>query len=68
MNMILSNAETIEQELEWFQELILLRGKITFEQSVPDEDLYKLSIPSVENHDSQYARVIKKYNISTLPN
>jgi len=64
MNMILSNAETIEQELEWFQELILLRGKITFEQSVPDEDLDKLSIPSVENHDSQYARVIKKYNMS----
>ena len=61
--MILSNATTIEQELDWFQQLILLRGKITFEQSVPEDELYKLVTPSIENHDSPYARVIKRYEM-----
>jgi AAA+ superfamily predicted ATPase len=59
-----SNATTIENELEWFQKLILLRGKITFEQSLPEEELTKLEPPSIEHLDSSYARLIAKYNMS----
>lgn len=61
MNIWSANAKTIEQELEWFQELILLRGKITFEQSVPEEAIQNLKLPSVENQDSIYANLVKKY-------
>ena len=59
-----SNANTIEQELEWFQQLILLRGKITFEQSLPEEEISKLPMPSVENQNSPYANLIKKHSMS----
>jgi len=58
-----SNAVIIEQELEWFQQLILLRGKITFEQSLPEEEMLRLGPPSVENQESPYAQLIKKYNM-----
>lgn len=64
MDTITSNAKTIEQELNWFQQLTLLRGKITFEQSLPESELKKLSLPSVENHSSPYALLIKKHSMS----
>lgn len=58
-----SNAAIIEKELEWFQQLLLLRGKITFEQSLPEEEMQQLIPPSVKNLDSPYARLIKKYGM-----
>ncbi len=58
-----ANAKTIEQELEWFQKLILIRGKITFEQSLPEDEIYKIRLPSVEKKDSPYARLIKKHSM-----
>lgn len=63
MDKVTSNAKTIEQELNWFQQLTLLRGKITFEQSLPESALKKLELPSVENHNSPYALLIKKYSL-----
>lgn len=63
MTTIASNAATIEQELEWFQKLILLRGKITFEQSLPEEEIEKLTPPSIKDQDSSYAQLIKNYNM-----
>ena len=59
-----TNAVTIENELNWFQELILLRGKITFEQSVPEEELHNLKLPSVNKQNSPYAELIKHYKMS----
>ena len=58
-----SNAVIIEKELEWFQQLILLRGKITFEQSLQEEEMQQLVPPSIENQESPYAQLIKKYNM-----
>jgi AAA+ superfamily predicted ATPase len=58
-----ANAKTIEQELEWFQKLILMRGKITFEQSLPEDEIYKIQLPSVEKEDSPYAGLIKKHSM-----
>ncbi len=63
METITTNAITIEQELNWFQQLTLLRGKITFEQSLPERAMKKLELPSVENHNSPYASLIKKYSM-----
>lgn len=58
------NAKTIEMELEWFQQLILLRGKISFEQSVPEEEIWNLPLPIVENQDSPYAKLIKEHSMN----
>ncbi|MDD2305370.1 MAG: ATP-binding protein [Prolixibacteraceae bacterium] len=58
------NAKTIEMELEWFQQLILLRGKISFEQSVTEEEIWNLPLPSVENQHSPYAKLIKDHSMN----
>ena len=59
-----ANAETIERELNWFQNLSLLRGKISFEKSLAEEEIQKLALPSVEDQNSPYADFIKKYNMT----
>lgn len=64
MNINTANAKTIEQELDWFQKLILLRGKITFEQSMPEDEILNLQLPSVENQESPYAKLIKKHSMN----
>ena len=57
------NAAFIEQELQWFQELILLRGKITFEQSANNKRIEELPLPSVNEFKCTYTELIKKYNM-----
>ena len=61
-----ANSKTIEQELDWFQKLIILRGKITFEQSLPDEEVLNIILPSIENQNSPYANLIKKCQLVSL--
>lgn len=63
MTITSANAKTIELELDWFQKLIIIRGKITFEQSLPEEEVLKLQLPSVESQKSHYANLIKKYSM-----
>lgn len=58
-----ANAKTIELELDWFQRLIMLRGKITFEQSIPEEEILNLHLPSIRNQNSPYADLIKKHSM-----
>ena len=64
MNINSANAKTIEQELDWFQRLVLLRGKITFEQSLPEEEILKLKLPSIKEQESPYAKLIKNHSMS----
>jgi ATPase family associated with various cellular activities (AAA) len=59
-----ANAKAIEQELDWFQKLIMLRGKITFEQSLPEEEIRNLKLPAFKNPDSSYASLVKKHSMS----
>ena len=59
-----ANAKTIEQELAWFQQLIMLRGKITFEQSLAEDEIEKLELPNLKTQTSPYAKLIKKYSMS----
>ncbi len=59
-----ANAKTIEEELDWFQKLILCRGKITFEQSLPEEEILNLQLPPIENQNSHYAGLIKKHSMA----
>lgn len=64
MNINSANAKTIEQELDWFQQLIMLRGKITFEQSLPEEEIRNLKLPAIKNQKSPYVNLIKKHSMS----
>ena len=64
MQQYLTNAQTINLELDWFQRLIQLRLKITFEQSETEQAIQKLQPPSIEN-DSLIANEIDNF-IKTL--
>lgn len=55
-----TNSQTISQELDWFQNYIRLRLKITFEQSENEEALQILQPPSIEYDSSPYAQLIRK--------
>ncbi len=57
------NAYCLEQELGWFQELLILRGKITFEQSLPESELSKLKIPDFNGVDSAYVNLVNKFGM-----
>lgn len=59
-----ANAKTIENELQWFQELLLLRGAVSFERSSPEEAIEALIPPSLENQNSTYAIFVKQYNMN----
>jgi hypothetical protein len=63
MNKAIANAKTIEKELIWFQNLYLLRGKITFELSLPEEEINHLELPPIDHQDSEYAKLIKKHQM-----
>jgi hypothetical protein len=63
MNQNSTNAQTITQELNWFQQVLMLRGKITFEQSEAEVAMDALVPPSIEKEDSLYAQLIKKHQM-----
>ncbi|WP_373399009.1 hypothetical protein V8V91_04690 [Algoriphagus halophilus] len=59
-----ANATCLESELEWFQTLWLLRGKITFELSEQESALDQLAIPSYPPESSNYAKLIAEYGMT----
>lgn len=61
--MVKSNAHAITQELKWFQQLLMLRGKITFEQSASESEMARLVPPSLANQNSPYAQLIDKHQM-----
>lgn len=63
MNKAQANAQTIENELLWFQDLSLLRGKIFFEKSFPEDAMNTLKLPSIDEQDSEYANLIQKHQM-----
>ena len=60
-----TNAPSLTQELNWFQQLLLLRGKITFERSEPEAAMDVLLPPSLENQNSPYTQLIQKHQMVT---
>ncbi len=63
--MVKSNAHTVTQELDWFQQVMQLRWTLTFENSALEEKIGELSPPSLENQGSPYAQLIKKHQMGT---
>jgi hypothetical protein len=60
---ILANSDCLEMELVWFQELLILRGKITFEQSEDESQVDQLILPDLENSNSAYAHLVKTHTM-----
>lgn len=58
-----SNAACLEQDLQWFQELLILRGKITFEQSQAEADIHQLRLPDFSDSDSAYAALVMRHQM-----
>lgn len=57
------NALDLEKELAWFQSVLVLRGKITFEESAKESHLMELSLPDLSGSKSSYAQLIQKHRM-----
>ncbi|SFB53371.1 ATP-binding protein [Algoriphagus aquimarinus] len=58
------NANTIEKELAWLQQLWLLRGRITFELSESEESFEKLLPPDISDDHSAYSALISQFKMN----
>ncbi|WP_297338278.1 ATP-binding protein [Algoriphagus sp.] len=58
-----SNAVCLEKEIQWFQELLILRGKITFEQSQTEAEIDKLHLPDFSDSDSVYGKLVRRHQM-----
>jgi hypothetical protein len=59
----ITNSDCLELELAWFQELLLIRGKVTFEQSQEESAVEYLVLPDFSDSDSNYAQLVKKFKM-----
>jgi hypothetical protein len=57
------NSLSLEKELEWFQKILLQRGKITFEESAQEKEFFRIELPDLNNDPSEYANLVKKYDM-----
>lgn len=57
------NSMSLEKELEWFHQVTILRGKITFEGSCNESDMEQIQIPDLSTDSSIYASLVKKYDM-----
>jgi hypothetical protein len=57
------NALCLGKELEWFNEILILRGKITFEGSIKESELQNLKCPDFSGKESNYSRLIEKHQM-----
>ena len=57
------NSISLEKELEWFHQVTILRGKITFEGSCQESDMDLIQIPDLSADSSIYAGLVKKFNM-----
>ena len=57
------NAFDLEKELNWFQSILMLRGKITFEESAKESDLLEIPLPDLSGSKGNYAQLIQKHGM-----
>ena len=49
--------------MELFNEVVFLRGKITFEESLPESELEKIRIPDLSKDNSTYAKLVQNFKM-----
>lgn len=62
--MVKKNAEALEQELNWLQEIIDIRIKSFFSVEHKHLSIYDIEAPDITNDESFYAEVLKRDSVS----
>lgn len=62
-NPTLSNAASLEKELEWFDRVLDVRFRLYFGQECPHQGIRELPPPSLEGDGSGYAGLVEKYDM-----
>ncbi|RYG15210.1 MAG: ATP-binding protein, partial [Chitinophagaceae bacterium] len=62
--MVKKNAEALEQELNWLQQIIDIRIKSFFNLAHPHASIYDIEPPDISKDESFYAEVLKRDNVS----
>lgn len=57
------NAAFLEKEIAWFSTVLETRISLYFEQDCPYHSIYELVPPAVEGDASEYAKLVRKYDI-----
>ncbi len=60
----LLNAQTLEHEIDWFNQVLQTRIELYFEQGSKYQDVRDLRPPELENDQSEYARLVKQYQMT----
>jgi adenylate kinase family enzyme len=58
------NAATLEKELSWLEKVLDTRMRLYFGKECEYESVYDIEPESLENDDSVYAQIIKKFQMS----
>lgn len=58
------NAETLEQELAWFSEVLDTRLKLYFGQECSVSDIYELEPPMAVHENAMYTGLLRHYNLA----
>jgi len=61
----MSNAEHLEQELNWFSEVLDTRFKLYFEKGSEYKNILAVQSPSLNGTKSNYSRFLQQYNLNT---
>lgn len=64
MPVLTANAHTIHNEIQWFAEVAVARGAISFGQDVGQPPVHTILPPDITNDASLYAGLLKQYRMS----
>ena len=59
------NGDTLNQEFDWFRQVLELRLALYFKQEPGLQSIDQIAVPELNSDQSDYARLIKKYNMSS---
>lgn len=64
MPVLTANAHTVHNEIQWFAEVAVARGAISFGQDAGQQPVNAILPPDINNDTSLYAGLIKQYRMS----
>lgn len=60
---ILKNAETLDAEIGWFSRVLETRFRLYFDQECGHQCIREIAPPSVDDHASDYARLVREFSM-----
>lgn len=59
-----SNAQTLEQEINWFSRVLQARICLYFEQGCDYSDITEITAPDLSQDSSEYARLVREFDMN----